>query len=465
MFPLPLADAAAWDAQLTYRTARAAAVEATASGVHWTYAPMVDIARDPRWGRVAEGAGEDPFLGSILAAARVRGFHGAGPPDISYMMATAKHFIAYGAGEGGRDYNVADLSERTVREVHLPPFRAAVAAGVDAIMPAFSEFAATPMHSNKALLTGLLRQQEGFTGIIVSDYIAVRELIQHGIARTEADASLLALNAGVDVEMASQTYRQNLPTLAHNNQVSLTQVDDAVRRILKAKQRLGLFDDPYRYSDAIRETNNVLTPQHRALAREAGQKFIVLLKNNRSVGQIPIYYAHKNTCRPNSNADGLPDIFSSNYMDINQAPAYPFGFGLSYTTFAYSMPRLSTQRLASNQSLTVEVTVTNTGKRAGDEIVQLYLRDDVASVTRPVRQLRGFHTVHLAPGEAQSVTFTLDQKDFALLDMNLSPMVEAGTFTVFVGADSTATHQAQFEVTDSRQLSIAGQSVPPVQPN
>ena len=643
VFPVPLAEAAAWDAQLTQRSARALAVEATASGVHWTYAPVVDIARDPRWGRVVEGAGEDPFLGSILAAARVRGFHGSGPPDNSYMMATAKHFVAYGAGEGGRDYNVADLSERTLMEVYLPPFQAAVAAGVDAIMPAFNEVAATPMNSNKALLTGLLRQKLGFTGIIVSDYSAVEELIQHGIARTPSDAAWLSFNAGINIEMASQTYRQHLPTLLRNGQVSMADVDEAVRRVLKAKQRLGLFEDPYRYSDPIREANSANIPQHRALAREAGQKSIVLLKNSgqllplskklrrllvvgslakdaaatlgpaswpgtpigavtvlqgiqnavstdvtylpgaspssadtqgiaaaekaardvdvvvavlgenaeysgegqsraelglpggqeallralldtgrpvvvilmngrplvftqplqqapalletwflgsemghavadvlfgdvnpsgklpitfpRSIGQVPLYYAHKNTGRPNSNIDGSPSGYRSNYMDINDTPAYPFGFGLSYTTFSYSTPKLSSTRLASTQTLTVEVTVTNTGKRAGDEIVQLYLRDDVASVTRPVRQLRGFRKVHLAPGEAQSVTFTLDQEDFALLDMNLSPVVEAGTFTVFVGADSTATQQAQFEVTDSRQLSIPGQSVPQVQPN
>lgn len=645
VFPVPLAEAAAWDPPLTQRSARALAVEATASGVHWTYAPMVDITRDPRWGRVVEGAGEDPFLGSILAAARVRGFHGSGPPDPSYMMATAKHFAAYGAGEGGRDYNIADLSERTLREVYLPPFQAAVAAGVDAIMPTFNEVAATPMHSNKALLTGLLRQKWGFTGIIVSDYTAIEELTQHGIARTPSDAAWLGFNAGVDIEMASQTYRQHLPTLIRNGQASMADVDEAVRRVLKAKQRLGLFEDPYRYSDPIREANSADLPQHRALAREAGQKSIVLLKNSgqllplskrlrrllvvgslatdaaaslgpgswpgtpigavtvlqgiqnavstdtdvtylpgaspssadtqgiaaaekaardvdvviavlgenaeysgegqsraelglpggqeallralldtgkpvvvilmngrplvftlplqqapalletwflgsemghavadvlfgdvnpsgklpitfpRSVGQIPLYYAHKNTGRPNSNANGSPDRYSSNYMDINHAPAYPFGFGLSYTTFSYSTPKLSSTRLASTQTLAVEVTVTNTGKRAGDEIVQLYLRDDVASVTRPVRQLRGFRKVHLAPGEARNVTFTLDQEGFALLDMNLSPVVEAGTFTVFVGADSTATQQAQFDVTDSRQLSIPGQSVPQVQPN
>lgn len=641
VFPVPLAEAAAWDPALAQRTARAAAIEATASGVHWTFAPMVDIARDPRWGRVVEGAGEDPFLGAALAGARVRGLQGAGPPDPSSMMATAKHFVAYGAAEAGRDYNVADLSERTLREVYLPPFQATVVAGVDAIMPAFNELAGVPMHKNSSMLTGLLRNQWGFTGLMVSDFNAVWELLPQGVAKSPSDAARLAFNAGVDIEMASQYYRQYLPALVRNGQVPLAALDDAVRRVLQAKQRLGLFADPYRYSDEARERASILTPEHRALAREAAQKSIVLLKNTdsllplpkhlnrllvvgslavdaratlgswalaghpedsvsvlqgirnavagptevtylpgasplspetqgipqiheaarnadaviavlgetadqsgearsraelglpgaqdellrellktgkpviiilmngrplvlsasvqqapalletwflgsemgnavadvlfgevnpsgklpmtfpRSVGQIPNYYAYKNTGRPPSDDYS----YASGYIDTHWTPLYPFGFGLSYTTFAYSKPRLSAQRLASHQSLTVEVTVTNTGKRAGDEIVQLYLRDDVASVTRPVRQLRGFRKVHLAPGEAQSVTFTLDQKDFALLDLNLSPVVEAGTFTVFVGADSTATHQAQFEVTDSRQLSIPGQSVPPVQPN
>jgi beta-glucosidase len=641
VFPVPLAEAAAWDPALAQRTARAAAIEATASGVHWTFAPMVDIARDPRWGRVVEGAGEDPFLGAALAGARVRGLQGAGPPDPSSMMATAKHFVAYGAAEAGRDYNVADLSERTLREVYLPPFQATVVAGVDAIMPAFNELAGVPMHKNSSMLTGLLRNQWGFTGLMVSDFNAVWELLPQGVAKSPSDAARLAFNAGVDIEMASQYYRQYLPALVRNGQIPLAALDDAVRRVLQAKQRLGLFADPYRYSDEARERASILTPEHRALAREAAQKSIVLLKNTdsllplpkhlnrllvvgslavdaratlgswalaghpedsvsvlqgirnavagptevtylpgasplspetqgvtqiqeaarnadaviavlgetadqsgearsraelglpgaqdellrellktgkpviiilmngrplvlsasvqqapalletwflgsemgnavadvlfgevnpsgklpmtfpRSVGQIPNYYAYKNTGRPPSDDYS----YASGYIDTHWTPLYPFGFGLSYTTFAYSKPRLSAQRLASHQSLTVEVTVTNTGKRAGDEIVQLYLRDDVASVTRPVRQLRGFRKVHLAPGEAQSVTFTLDQKDFALLDLNLSPVVEAGTFTVFVGADSTATHQAQFEVTDSRQLSIPGQSVPPVQPN
>ncbi|WGT26400.1 glycoside hydrolase family 3 N-terminal domain-containing protein [Pseudomonas marginalis] len=636
VFPVPLAEAAAWDPDLAQRTARAAAVEATASGIHWTFAPMIDIARDPRWGRVVEGTGEDPFLGAALASAKVRGFHGAGPADPSYMLATAKHFVTYGAAEGGRDYNVADVSERTLREVYLPPFQAAVAAGVDGIMPSFNELAGTPLHSNTALLTGVLRNQWRFRGLIVSDFNALWELSQHGIAGSPADRARLAFNAGVDIDMVSQTYRQYLPTLVRTGQVSLTAVDNAVRRVLQAKQRLGLLDDPYRYSDEARQRANVLTPQHRALAREAAQKSIVLLKNTdallplskhlrnvlvvgslatdaeatlgpwtlaahpedsitvlqgirravapgtevvylpgaspisnetqnlnevrqaarraevviavlgehadqsgearsradlglpgaqeallralldsgkpmvillmngrplvlsqnvrqapalletwflgsemghavadilfgdvnpsgklpitfpRSVGQIPLYYAHKNTGRPPSD----DERYTSGYIDEHWTPLYPFGFGLSYTSFSYSAPRLSTQRLASTQVLSVAVTVTNTGARPGEEIVQLYLRDDVASVTRPVRQLRGFRKVQLAPGEARELTFTLDQADFALLDSDFSPVIEAGTFTVFVGADSTTENQARFELTDSRALSISGQSVP-----
>jgi len=636
VFPVPLAEAAAWDVDLAQRTARAAAVEATASGIHWTFAPMVDIARDPRWGRVVESTGEDPFLGAALASAKVRGFHGAGPADPSFMLATAKHFVTYGAAEGGRDYNVADVSERTLREVYLPPFQAAVAAGVDGIMPSFNELAGTPLHSNTALLTGVLRNQWRFRGLIVSDFNALWELSQHGIAGGPTDRARLAFNAGVDIDMVSQTYRQYLPTLVRTGQVSLTAVDNAVRRVLQAKQRLGLLDDPYRYSDEARQRTNVLTPQHRALAREAAQKSIVLLKNTdallplpkhlrnmlvvgslatdaeatlgpwalaahpqdsitvlqgirravapgtevvylpgaspistetqnlnevrqaarraevvvavlgeradqsgearsradlglpgaqeallralldsgkpvvillmngrplvlsqnvrqapalletwflgsemghavadilfgdvnpsgklpitfpRNVGQIPLYYAHKSTGRTPSG----DERYTSGYIDEHWTPLYPFGFGLSYTSFSYSAPRLSTQRLASTQVLAVKVTVTNTGARPGEYIVQLYLRDDVASVTRPVRQLRGFRKVQLAPGEARDLTFTLDQADFALLDSNFSPVIEAGTFTVFVGADSTTENQARFELTDGRALSISGQSVP-----
>jgi len=635
-FPVPLAEAAAWDPDLTQRTARAAAVEATAAGVHWTFAPMLDITRDPRWGRVVEGAGEDPFLASALAVARVRGTHGDGPPETSFMLATAKHFVAYGAAEGGRDYNSADLSQRSLKEVYLPPFQAAVEAGVDAVMPGFEELAGTPMHSNAALLRGLLRGRWGFSGIIVSDWMGVAELVAHGVAASPADAARQALHAGIDIDMASQSFNRYLPDLVRSGQVQSSSVDDAVRNVLRAKQRLGLFEHPYRYSDPDRERAQTLTPALRALAREAGQKSIVLLKNTdallplpkdlhrvlvvgslaadaqatlgswapaaraedsvtvlqgiqravssrtqvlyqpgasptspdtqgiaaaqeaarqvdvvvavlgetaamsgeaasradlglpgaqdallhalratgkpvvlvlmngrplalsrsahhtpaileawflgsemghavadvlfgdvnpsgklpitfaRSVGQVPVYYAHRHTGRP---ATGKT-LYESGYLDLPSTPAYPFGFGLSYTTFTYLKPRLSSKHLASTQTLTVRVTVSNTGPRAGDEIVQLYLRDDVASVTRPVRQLRGFRKVHLASREARTVEFILDQQDFALLNEHLLPVIEAGTFTVFVGGSSTTDNQATFEVTDSRRLPSLGSAIP-----
>ena len=635
-FPVPLAEAAAWDPDLTQRTARAAAVEATAAGVHWTFAPMLDITRDPRWGRVVEGAGEDPFLASALAVARVRGTHGDGPPDTSFMLATAKHLVAYGAAEGGRDYNSADLSQRSLKEVYLPPFQAAVEAGVDAVMPGFEELAGTPMHSNAALLRGLLRGRWGFSGIIVSDWMGVAELVAHGVAASPADAARQALHAGIDIDMASQSFNRYLPDLVRSGQVQSSSVDDAVRNVLRAKQRLGLFEHPYRYSDPDRERAQTLTPALRALAREAGQKSIVLLKNTdallplpkdlhrvlvvgslaadaqatlgswapaaraedsvtvlqgiqravssrtqvlyqpgasptspdtqgiaaaqeaarqvdvvvavlgetaamsgeaasradlglpgaqdallhalratgkpvvlvlmngrplalsrsahhtpaileawflgsemghavadvlfgdvnpsgklpitfaRSVGQVPLYYAHRHTGRP---ATGKT-LYESGYLDLPSTPAYPFGFGLSYTTFTYLKPRLSSKHLASTQTLTVRVTVSNTGPRAGDEIVQLYLRDDVASVTRPVRQLRGFRKVHLASREARTVEFILDQQDFALLNEHLLPVIEAGTFTVFVGGSSTTDNQATFEVTDSRRLPTLGSAIP-----
>jgi beta-glucosidase len=635
-FPVPLAEAAAWDPDLTQRTARAAAVEATAAGVHWTFAPMLDITRDPRWGRVVEGAGEDPFLASALAVARVRGTHGDGPPETSFMLATAKHFVAYGAAEGGRDYNSADLSQRSLKEVYLPPFQAAVEAGVDAVMPGFEELAGTPMHNNAALLRGLLRGRWGFSGIIVSDWMGVAELVAHGVAASPADAARQALHAGIDIDMASQSFNRYLPDLVRSGQVQSSSVDDAVRNVLRAKQRLGLFEHPYRYSDPDRERAQTLTPALRALAREAGQKSIVLLKNTdallplpkdlhrvlvvgslaadaqatlgswapaaraedsvtvlqgiqravssrtqvlyqpgasptspdtqgiaaaqeaarqvdvvvavlgetaamsgeaasradlglpgaqdallhalratgkpvvlvlmngrplalsrsahhtpaileawflgsemghavadvlfgdvnpsgklpitfaRSVGQVPLYYAHRHTGRP---ATGKT-LYESGYLDLPSTPAYPFGFGLSYTTFTYLKPRLSSKHLASTQTLTVRVTVSNTGPRAGDEIVQLYLREDVASVTRPVRQLRGFRKVHLASREARTVEFILDQQDFALLNEHLLPVIEAGTFTVFVGGSSTTDNQATFEVTDSRRLPTLGSAIP-----
>jgi beta-glucosidase len=636
IFPVPLAEASSFDVELAERCTRTAALEATAHGLHWDYAPMVDIARDARWGRVVEGAGEDPFLGSAFATARVRGLQGGSIQDASRMMATAKHFVAYGAAEGGRDYNTVDMSDRTLQEVYLPPFRAAVEAGAGSVMSAFNELAGVPMHGNRALLRQLLRESWGFRGVLVSDYNGVKELLAHGVAATPAQAASLALAAGVDVEMVSPFYARELPALAKRDPRLRGWIDDATRRVLLAKHALGLFEDPYRYCDVARETARTLTPESRVLSREAAQQSLVLLENRgqvlplektiasvavigaladdarsvlgswaaagrpeeavtilagiraavspktrvvyargasprsadtggfaeaeraargadaviavlgetedmsgeaksralldlpgaqqalvdrlasigkplvvvlmngrplalpalvarapalleawfpgtegghavadvlfgdvnpsgklpisfpRTVGQVPLSYAHKPTGRPPTDTD----LYSSRYVDVSWTPQYVFGHGLSYTRFEYDAPRLSAARITPEETLTVRVSVKNTGSRAGVEIVQLYLRDDVASSTRPVRALRGFSRVTLAPGAAQEVTFTLDREDFALLGAGGKRVVEPGTFTVYAGADSRADRSVRFEVTRGASLHGLGPAIP-----
>lgn len=634
VFPVPLAEAASFDLALAERCARAAAVEAAAHGVHWTYAPMVDIGRDPRWGRVVEGSGEDPYLGAALAVARVRGFRGR-PGDPDSLLATAKHFVAYGGAEGGRDYNTVDVSERTLHEIFLPPFRAAVEAGVDAIMPAFNEIAGTPMHAHRGLIRGMLREQWGFGGVLVSDYTGIMELKRHGIASTDAQAVARALAATVDIDMISGLYLEQLPELVKSGELPMAEVDAAVRRVLEAKRQLGLFDDPHRKTNVAREKANALAPDVRALAREAARESIVLLKNERgllplpkqietlavigelaadksatlgmwygagkaedavtvlegirralpntqlvyapgaspataatsgiddaectakgadavllvvgeradmsgearsrsslglpgaqqllferlqklgkplvvilvngralaipeiaeqagailevwqlghemghavadvlfgdanpsgklpvtfprTVGQVPLYYNHKQTGRPAQ----AGEHYTSKYIDVPWTPQYPFGYGLSYTTFHYEAPRLSAARLGPTEVLRVTVRVKNTGARAGTEVVQLYLRDDAATFTRPVRALRGFQRVPLQPGAARDVHFSLDQDDFALLDEGLQRVVEPGTFTVFVGGSSDTTNQASFEVVAGAALRGPGSAIP-----
>jgi beta-glucosidase len=634
VFPVPLAEAASFDPGLAERCARAAAVEAAAHGLHWTFAPMVDIGRDPRWGRVVEGSGEDPYLGAALAVARVRGFRG-GPGDSSRLLATAKHFVAYGGAEGGRDYNTVDLSERTLHEIFLPPFRAAVEAGVDAIMPAFNEIAATPMHAHRGLVRHTLREQWRFDGMVVSDYTGIQELKLHGVAATDADAVFRAMDASVDVDMVSGLYLEQLPGLVKSARLPMAQVDAAVRRVLEAKRELGLFEDPYRSTDIESEKANDLAPGVRALAREAARESIVLLKNERAllplrkqmatlavigelaankpstlgtwygagraedtvtvldgirralpkarvvyaagaspespatlgfneaeraaksadavvlvvgegwdmsgearsrgsiglpgaqqalfdrlqklgkplvvvlvngralaipevaeqaaailevwqlghemgnavadvlfgdvnpsgklpatfprtVGQVPLYYNHKQTGRPPQ----AEQRYTSKYIDVPWTPQYPFGHGLSYTSFGYGKPQLSAATLAPTDALKVNVIVKNTGERPGTEVVQLYLRDDAATFTRPVRALRGFRRVSLQPGAAEDVQFTLDPDDLALLDENLERVVEPGTFTVFVGGSSDTTNQASFEVTTGATLQGPGNAIP-----
>lgn len=623
VFPVPLGEAASFDTEEVRNAARVAAVEATAHGIHWTYAPMVDIARDPRWGRIVEGAGEDPYLGAAMAVARVHGFQGEDLAAPDTLLATAKHFVGYGAAEGGRDYDIADLSGRTLREVHLPPFKAAVDAGAESVMAAFNEVDGVPMHANRHLIEGVLRGEWGWDGLLVSDYTGVMELIPHGVAADREHAGRLGLGAGVDVDMVSEIYLKDLPAAVKAGRVPMDQVDASVRRVLNAKFRLGLFHDPYRYcKDPERQAANTLTAGQRAAARRMAQKSFVLLENQgdvlplsrsirtlavigpladhrramlgnwavagreedtvtpieglkaalgdrtrlivakgadidstdtagfveavraaeqadavvmflgehpdmsaeannrtsldlpgvqqqlalavaatgkpvalvllngrplsigalqgkvpaileawfpgvegghaiadvlfgdvapsgklpvtfpRTVGQVPVYYAHKNTGRPPRENEK----YSSKYLDVHWTPQYPFGHGLSYTTFRYDGLTLKQPRIRPDGTQDVSVRVTNTGKRAGTEVVQLYVRDDVASVTRPVRELRGFQRVELEPGQSRTVTFALGPDDLAFYGLDMKRAVEPGTFTVFVGGSSTADLQARFEV-------------------
>jgi beta-glucosidase len=566
----------------------------------------------------------------------VRGFQAAPPGDATFMLTTAKHFVAYGAAEAGREYNTVDVSERALRETYLPPFRAALEAGATTVMPAFNELAGVPMHAHAPLVRDLLRGQWGFQGVVVSDYTGIQELIAHGVAAGPPEAAELGMAATVDIDMVSGIYAQKLPDLVRSGRVSQQQLDAAVRRVLAAKQRLGLFEDPYRYSDVAREGQRTLTPALRALAREAGRKAIVLLKNERAllplkkelgtlavvgalaedarsclgnweagghaedavtvlqgikravspktrvlyargaapdssssagfaeaeravraadlaivvvgeresmsgeaqsrsfiglpgaqqallerlhatgkpivavlmngrplsigwmaehvpaiveswflgvetghaladvlfgdanpsgklpmsfprnVGQLPLYYNHKRTGRPPK----VAERYTSKYNDVPWTPLYPFGHGLSFTTFRYAAPRLSTDKLGPDDSLTVSVTLQNTGKRAGEEVVQLYLRDEVASRTPPVMTLRGFARVALAPGASRDVTFTLDQEDFAVLDASFQRVLEPGTFAVLVGGSSGELQKAQFTLTAGKTLAGEGSAIP-----
>lgn len=622
VFPVPLGEAASFNPIAVEKAARVGAVEATAHGINWTYAPMVDVARDPRWGRVVEGSGEDTYLGQVMAVARVRGFQGKDLRAADSVLATAKHFVAYGGAEAGRDYNTVDISERTLREVYLPPFHAAVEAGVGSIMASFNEIAGVPMHANGPLINGVLRGEWGFDGVLVSDYTGVMELMHHGIAANATEAGTRALAAGVDIDMVSDIYRKDMPKAVRAGKLPVATVDDAVRRVLRAKYRLGLFDNPYRNCDESLEKSQTLTADHRDAARTMARESMVLLKNKgnvlplskqvrtlavigpladnprvmlgswagmgrpedvvtplagiraavgpetkvlyargadintadttgiaeavriagqadavllmlgeaedmsgeannrttldlpgvqeqlalavqkagkpvaavlfngrplsvnslqeqvpsileawfpgveaghaladvvfgdynpagrlpitfpRNVGQVPIYYAHKNTGRPPREEER----YSSKYLDVSWKPLYAFGHGLSYTSFRYDGLRLSQKKIPANGTQQVEVTVTNTGDRAGDEVVQLYLRDDVASITRPVKQLRGFRRVHLLPGQSETLTFTLTANDFSFYGADMKQVVEPGSFTVFAGGNSVDNLEAKFEV-------------------
>lgn len=626
IFPLPLAEAASWDLEAIERSARIAAIEASAAGIHWTFAPMVDIGRDPRWGRVMEGAGEDTYLGSLIAKARVKGFQGKGFGHTDAVLACVKHFAAYGAAVGGRDYNSVDMSLRMLYEVYLPPFKSALDAGAATFMNSFNDLNGIPATGNRFLQRDILKGQWRFKGFVVSDWGSVGEMVNHGYAKDNAEAAMLAANAGSDMDMESRAYTQHLAKLVREGKVKMSVIDDAVRRILQKKYELGLFTDPYKFSNAEREKEQWNNPQHLAAAKDMALKSMVLLKNNqqilplskqtkkialigplvkavkehlgfwsydwdddsariptlyqsiqqktgnntellyakgceltdsskagfaeaiatannaevvviyvgekrdmsgeaksrsnlslpgvqeelikavvatgkpvvvliaagrplvfnwtadhaqaivytwwlgtkgadaiadvlfgdynpsgklpmtfpRSVGQIPIYYNYYNTGRPAKNETDRNYV--SAYIDEVNSPQYPFGFGLSYTNFQYSAIQLNKAGIKPGETLTATVTLTNNGNYDGEEVVQLYIRDMVGSVVRPVKELKGFQKVKLKKGESKQVRFSLTANDLRFYNDKLQYLYEPGAFTLYIGGSSADVREAKFEL-------------------
>lgn len=619
IFPVPLAEASSWDLGAIELSARVAATEAAAEGLHWTFAPMCDIARDPRWGRVVEGAGEDPFLGSLIAKARVQGFQGSDLSAVNTVAACVKHFAAYGAAQAGRDYHSVDMSERMLRETYLAPYKAAIDAGAVTVMSSFNDLNGIPATANHFLMTEILRNEWNFKGFVVTDYTSIMELMFHGVAADTAQASEMSINAGIDMDMQSGFYNQALEKLVKENKVSEKTIDEAVRRILKVKFQLGLFDDPYRYCNEEREKTTLMKPEFLEAAREVARKSIVLLKNDnnllpiskqtkniavigtladnkremigswsaagnwtksisllegikasapqanvlyakgcniaddstqyfaealnvakksdvvilaigeaaymsgeaasrssldlpgvqlqlvqkihelgkpvvvvlmngrpltinwigekipailetwflgtqagnaiadvlfgdynpsgklpitfpRAVGQIPIYYCMKNTGRPMD----VNNKYTSKYLDISNEPLYPFGFGLSYTTFEYGEPMLNKKEMTEAEVLTVSIDVKNTGKYKGEEVVQLYIRDLVASVARPVKELKAFQKIELEAGQSKTVTFEISSKELSFYRADMSFGVEKGKFILMIGSNSRDTKNIDF---------------------
>ena len=616
-FPIPLAEAASWDLDAIQLSARIGATEASASGIHWTFAPMVDIARDPRWGRVMEGAGEDTYLGSKIASARVKGFQGNKLGEINSLMACAKHFAAYGAAIGGRDYNSVDMSDRMLWETYLPPFKASVDAGVATFMNSFNDINGVPATGNKYLQRDILKGKWSFKGFVVSDWGSIGEMINHGNVKNGYEAALSAITAGSDMDMESRCYKNNLMQLVKDKKVSVTLIDDAVKRILTKKFELGLFEDPYKFCNEKREQEELNNPEHAIAARKIAAKSIVLLKNTnnllplskdvktiafigplvkplkqnkgfwdielpgvdsnfivsqweglqnkvgpkthvfyakgceiegnnkdgfteaveiakqsdvvilsigerrdmsgeaksrsninipgvqedllkellatgkpvvvlinagrplvfnytsdnapailytwwlgseagnaiadvlfgdynpsaklpisfpRSVGQIPIYYSHFNTGRPAKNDNN--HHYNSSYNDESIFPKYEFGYGLSYTSFQYSNLLLNKKKMKKNEQIEVSVTITNTGKYDGEEIVQLYLRDKVGSIVRPVKELKDFKKIKLNTGETKTIRFIIDKGKLSFYNQQLQWVAEQGDFELMIGASS-----------------------------
>lgn len=632
IFPIPLALSCSWDMNAIERSARIAALEATSDGLCWNFSPMVDIARDPRWGRIAEGGGEDPYLGSQIAKAMVKGYQGNSLSADNTLMSCVKHFALYGASEGGRDYNTTDMSRVRMYNEYLPPYKAAVDAGVGSVMSSFNEIDGVPATGNKWLLTDLLRRQWGFKGFVVSDYTSVNEMIAHGMGDLQA-VSALALRAGLDMDMVGEGFLTTLKKSLQEGKVTQQQIEQACRRVLEAKYKLGLFDDPYRYIDESKPAKEILTEQRRKEAREIASRCFVLLKNNSNmlplkksgnialigplandknnmlgtwavsgdaqlsipvfdgmksvggsgvnisyarganisddtvfakkvnvfglridvdkrspdemlnealdvanrsdvivavvgeasemsgeaasrtditipesqkkliralaktgkplvlvimsgrplaiteenelatailftwhagteagnaiadvlfgnynpsgklsatfpvnVGQVPIYHSQKNTGRPSS---GQFQKFQTNYLDAPNIPLFPFGYGLSYTKFDYGDLKLSSTSLKGNQTLRASISLTNSGNYDGEEVVQLYIRDMVGSITRPLKELKGFQKVFLRKGETKTITFNITPNDLKFYNYDLKYDWEPGDFQVMVGGNSS----------------------------
>jgi beta-glucosidase len=638
IFPIPLGLSSSWDMPLIEQTARAAADEASADGLNWVFSPMVDITRDPRWGRVSEGGGEDTWLGSQIAKAMIKGYQGERFAN-NTVMACVKHFALYGAVEAGRDYNVVDMSDRKMFETYLPPYKAAVDAGAASVMSSFNEINGVPAAANKWLLTDVLRKQWGFDGMVATDYTAIMELMQHGVGNEEQVAKL-ALEAGNDMDMVSEIFLKRLKQLVDEKKMDVSYIDLACRRVLEAKYKLGLFADPYKYVSEQRAKTQIMNADKLQLAKEAAEKSMVLLKNQnnalpfkansniafigplvkdqrdlignwsgagdwkkaisvwdalqkqypsnnftyakgcnildnqklidklnphdaqivldsktpqqlideavaaankasvavvflgeafgltgeaasrsdislpenqvallkalkatgkpivlvlmngrpltlpwedanmdailetwfggtragdaiadvlfgkynpsgklsmtfpRSVGQIPIYYSAKNTGRPIDEQQK----YTSKYLDIPNTPLYPFGYGLSYTTFSYSDIKLDKTTINADSKLNATVTIINTGKLAGQETAELYIRDMIGSVTRPLKELKGYQKVFLQPGESKTISFTIGTDDLKFYDINMKYTYEPGDFKLFIGTSSQDVKEADFKV-------------------
>ncbi|CAN5771242.1 beta-glucosidase BglX [soil metagenome] len=642
-FPIPLGLSCTWDMAMVEQSARIAATEASADGINWTFSPMVDIARDPRWGRIAEGSGEDPFLGSAIAAAMVRGYQNGDLKNTSSVMACVKHYAMYGAAEAGRDYNTTDMSRVRMFNEYLPPYKAAVDAGAGSMMASFNEVDGIPATGNKFLMTDVLRKQWGFKGFVVTDYTGINEMTEHGMGDLQA-VSALALKAGIDMDMVGEGFLTTLKKSLKEGKVNQKDIDDACRLILEAKYKLGLFDDPYKNCNEERAKNEIYTPAHIKAARTIASESFVLLKNQgnllplkkagtialigplgdtkdnmpgtwsvatdfnlavtvkaglekavgnnakilyakgsnlmhdslyeqratmfgrglkrdnrtaeaminealavanqsdvivatlgessemsgesssrtdiripdaqrelleallktgkpvvlilfagrpmvikwesdnvpailnvwfggseagnaiadvvfgdvnpsgkltttfpQNVGQVPIYYAHKNTGRPLAEGKWF-EKFRSNYLDVSNDPLYPFGYGLSYTNFTYSDIKLSNTTIKGTQSLTASVTVTNAGTRDGKEVVQLYTRDMVGSIARPVKELKGFQKISVKAGESKTVSFTISAHDLKFYNSELKYAAEPGDFKIFIGGNSRDVKEASFKL-------------------